>query len=366
MTAVLFPQNLLPVSIFFILRNFIFISLEKTFGDVIVNTKSKLLLVIYHCIKMVGVIIPFYIIFTYKFKTTYFVTTENEALQNFPELLNLVSMIPCIVGLQSFFTLNNKNPTPTLNETIKVIATLIVWNMIRIYPGVFDEKFTPGNEIDNVLKFGFAVTFVVFIKNVTEVFFKKPTTDVVETPSKIDLKVFHSENILFHISHLLENISIVKTYEIFLVILISLQTDFYTMILFIVVATPLQHLKKYPKIYELNFTSIFFKAVQFGLFVAGALVIYQMETWDSVTFKNDFFVCIALLLASEVIDAFIFHSITKVTFDLEVLFGNGIMCWIVAIHRDSVFGILKYGMTISFVTNCTAFICFVLFILTKK
>ena len=34
------------------------------------------------------------------------------------------------------------------------------------YSSKFDEKFIPGNEIDNALYFGFAVTFVVFIKNV--------------------------------------------------------------------------------------------------------------------------------------------------------------------------------------------------------
>ena len=55
------------------------------------------------------------------------------------------------------------------------------------YSSKFDEKFIPGNEIDNALYFGFAVTFVVFIKNVAEVFLKKPTPDVIETPKKIDI-----------------------------------------------------------------------------------------------------------------------------------------------------------------------------------
>ena len=134
MTSVLFPQNLLPISLFFILRNFVFISLEKAFGDFIVKTKSKTLLVLYHIIKMIGVIIPFYFAYTFKFTTTYFVKTENEAIQNFPELFKLFTMVPCIIGFQSFFTLNNKNPTPTLNETIKVIVTLIIWQLFRSYP----------------------------------------------------------------------------------------------------------------------------------------------------------------------------------------------------------------------------------------
>jgi len=137
------------------------------------------------------------------------------------------------------------------------------------------------------------------------------------------------------------------------------------MILFIVIATPLQHLKKYPKIYELNYTSIIFKMIQHGLFTLGAMIIYRMAYWDSFTYKFDFLLSIILFLASEVIDAFYFHNVVSITFDLEVLLGNGIMCLIVALFQDTVFNVLKFCMNISMITNTVAFIIFLLFVILK-
>ena len=94
--------------------------------------------------KFLGVLVPCYMIYNFKIYCRFFlINTDNEPLHKYDHMDPFVDslavciqfcIIPCIIALQSMFSLNNKNPTPKLNEIIKVIASVLIWGLFRYYP----------------------------------------------------------------------------------------------------------------------------------------------------------------------------------------------------------------------------------------
>jgi hypothetical protein len=168
---------------------------------------------------------------------------------------------------------------------------------------------------------------------------------------------------------LLENISVVKTYEIFIVILILMNVHQYIMIAVFIVATPIQHFKKYPVIDDLNFKSIFYKLIQFATFFVGCSLILNMKFFDGdvdQVYGTQMFAATGLFLISELIDTFVFHNVSKVSYDFDIWIGNQIICLIVALNFDPFLSTIQFFFAISLITNSLSIVLFILFVLTKK
>eukprot|EP01080_Neovahlkampfia_damariscottae_P001842 gene1842-984_t len=381
----LFPETLIPITVFFGLRNLIFNFLEQNFGEFILQAKHKGLLFFFHIMKFLGVIVPCYMIYQFQIYCRYFlINTDNEPFHKFDHMDPFVDslavciqfcVIPCIIGLQSLFSLNNKNPTPILNECIKVTVTILIWGALKYYPKIsflrnYDPQLAPGKDVEVILLFVCTIGAIVFFKNSAELLFpKKEKTEEKKSKKKLEnLEEFDQKNILFHISHLLENISVVKVYEVFLVLLITFNVHYIGLVLYMIVATPLQILKKYPKITQLNIQSIIFKFIQYISLAIGCLLILQMNYFDGEIDKENgitMILSISLFLISELIDTFIFHSIDEIVFDMDLLVGNGIMCLIIGMNYDAFFSTFQYFIAISLLTNTISIVFFSLFVLTK-
>jgi hypothetical protein len=146
--------------------------------------------------KFVGVLLPCYLIYKFKIYCQYFIiNTENEPRQRYDHLDPFIDSLavciqfccfPCIIAVQSLFSLNNENPTPNLNEALKVIISICIWGLFRFYPQItylrfgiifkkrnYDPLLTPGKDIDFSLYFACTIAAVVFVKNVMELYFQK-------------------------------------------------------------------------------------------------------------------------------------------------------------------------------------------------
>jgi hypothetical protein len=227
---------------------------------------------------------------------------------------------------------------------------------------------TPGKDIDFSLYFVCTIAAVVFIKNIMELLFQKETKISQEVVVHIQPEL-EQKNILFHASQLLENISVVKTYEIFIVILMLMNVHQCVMIVVFIIATPIQHFKKYPVIDELNFKSIIYKMIQFAMFSVGCVLILKMKFFDGdidQIYGIQMSVAIGLFLISEWIDTFVFHNVSKVTYDFDIWIGNEIICLIVGLNFDPFLSTIQFFFAISLISNFLSILLFILFVLTKK
>jgi hypothetical protein len=197
---------------------------------------------------------------------------------------------------------------------------------------------------------------VVFVKNVAETTFKK---DLNETP--LPMVKPETEVGLFKISHLLENINFFKCYDLFLVFLISLNVNVYILMVYGVVGTPLQQLKKNPKTKELNLTSIVYKLAQYFIFGFGCMNLMSLKTLEGNDWKLG--LTVGLFLCSELIDVFYFHNISELKADVEVLIGQSLIFVVAGIYFQTNFDNFLFFSSISLITSTISLIPFVLFVI---
>jgi hypothetical protein len=197
---------------------------------------------------------------------------------------------------------------------------------------------------------------VVFVKNVAETLFKKESK---ETP--IPTVKPETEVALFKVSHLIENINFFKCYDLFLVFLISLNVNVYIVIVYFVVGTPLQQLKKNPKTKELNLTSIVYKLAQYFIFGFGVLNLMTLKTLEGNDVKLG--ITVGLFLCSELIDVFYFHNISELKADVEVLIGQSLIFVVAGIYFQTNFENFLFFSSISLITSTISLVPFVLFVI---
>jgi hypothetical protein len=197
---------------------------------------------------------------------------------------------------------------------------------------------------------------VVFVKNVAETLFKKESK---ETP--IPTLKPETEVALFKVSHLIENINFFKCYDLFLVFLISLNVNVYIVIVYFVVGTPLQQLKKNPKTKELNLTSIVYKLAQYFIFGFGVLNLMTLKTLEGNDVKLG--ITVGLFLCSELIDVFYFHNISELKADVEVLIGQSLIFVVAGIYFQTNFENFLFFSSISLITSTISLVPFVLFVI---
>jgi hypothetical protein len=85
---------------------------------------------------MIAVFVPLWLVYFFKKECEAFLL-ENvgffPAIHGLSETIQHV-LIAALIGLASVFTLNNKNPTPTLNECLKITISLILYYRFRFRP----------------------------------------------------------------------------------------------------------------------------------------------------------------------------------------------------------------------------------------